>query len=86
MLQIGNNLGFIVENNISDIKDIGKLIKDTRKAQRLSQADLAGISGTGRRIICEVENGKTSISIGKLLLILKALGLTLFAANKRLNK
>ena len=75
-----------MSNSISEIKDFGKLIRTTRKAQGLSQTDLAGISGTGRRIISEIENGKTSVSIGKLLQILTALGLSLSALNKWQNK
>ena len=71
-----------MHKSLLELKVIGSLVKETRKAQGLSQSDLAGISGTGRRIISEIENGKTSVSIGKLLLILKALGLTLLATNK----
>lgn len=73
-------------NDISDINAIGALIRDTRKAQGLSQDDLAGISSTGRRVISEIENGKTSVSIGKVLLILAALGLTLVAISKWMKK
>lgn len=43
------------------MKDIGKLIRDIRKQQGVTQEELAGISGTGRRFISDVENGKTPL-------------------------
>ena len=72
--------------NLEDVKAIGNLIKEIRKAQGLTQEDLAGISGTGRRFISDVENGKANIQIGKLLLIINALGLGLYLLNKWTNK
>lgn len=51
------------------MKDIGKLIWDIRKQQGVTQEELAGISGTGRRFISDVENGKNNIQTGKLLFI-----------------
>ena len=43
------------------MKDIGKLIRDIRKQQGVTQEELAGISGTCRRFISDVENGKTPL-------------------------
>lgn len=68
------------------MKEIGNLIRNTRKQQGLSQEDLAGISGTGRRFISDVENGKDNIQLGKLLLVITALGLSLYIFNKWMNK
>lgn len=64
------------------MKDIGKLIRDIRKQQGVTQEELAEISGTGRRFISDVENGKNNIQTGKLLLVIKALGLNLYIFNK----
>lgn len=72
--------------NLSTMKEIGNLIRNTRKQQGLSQEDLAGISGTGRRFISDVENGKDNIQLGKLLLVITALGLSLYIFNKWMNK
>ena len=47
--------------DLTTMEDIGKLIRDTRKEQGLSQEELAGISGTGRRFISDLENGKNNI-------------------------
>ncbi len=63
-------------------EDIGQTIRDERKAQGLTQDDLAGLSGTGRRFISELESGKPTIQLEKTLLVLNALGLSLFIKGK----
>lgn len=68
------------------MKEIGSLIRVTRKEQGLSQEELAGLSGTGRRFISDIENGKNSIQVGKLLLVIQALGLNLYIFNQWMNK
>ena len=68
--------------DLTTMEDIGKLIRDIRKQQGVTQEELAGISGTGRRFISDVENGKNTTQTGKLLLVLKALGLNLYIFNK----
>ncbi len=68
------------------MKEIGSLIRVTRKEQGLSQEELAGLSGTGRRFISDIENGKNNIQVGKLLLVIQALGLNLYIFNQWMNK
>ena len=60
-----------------DVKKIGELIRAARKAQKLSQEDLAAMSNTGRRVISELENGKETVELGKVLSILNNLGIGL---------
>lgn len=57
--------------------NIGKLVRDTRKALGVSQHDLALTSGTGQRFISELENGKTTCQLGKALVVLQTLGIKL---------
>lgn len=57
--------------------DIGKLVRDTRKALGASQHDLALTSGTGQRFISELENGKATCQLGKALVVLQTLGIKL---------
>lgn len=71
-----------METQIPDARDLGKIIRKARKSQGLTQEELAGMTGTGRRFISEVENGKETIQIGKLLLVLAALGIALYALSK----
>lgn len=53
---------------------IGELIRDTRKAQGLTQPQLAAASGVGLRFVVELEAGKGSSQLAKALAVLAALG------------
>jgi y4mF family transcriptional regulator len=54
---------------------IGKLVRDTRKAMKVTQQDLALTSGTGQRFISDLENGKETCQLGKVLTVLHTLGI-----------
>lgn len=58
---------------------LGQVIRNARRAQQLTQMELAGLAGTGRRVIIEIERGKATAHIGKVLMILAKLGITLQA-------
>ena len=62
---------------ILQTKDLADVIRQTRKLQGLTQDDLAGLSGLGRRFISELENGKQTAQIGKVFVVLNALGIRL---------
>ena len=68
-------------------QDIGKLVRETRKALGVTQKALALTSGTGLRFIIDLERGKATAEIGKVLTILQTLGIQLAltppAATKR---
>jgi len=56
-------------------KDIGQLIKQTRKRLRITQKDLALTSNTGLRFIIELEQGKPTCQLEKTLTVLQTLGI-----------
>ncbi|MCZ0943853.1 MAG: helix-turn-helix transcriptional regulator [Gammaproteobacteria bacterium] len=58
-------------------KDIGEVIRQTRKAQGLRQDQLAAAAGVGQRFLVELEAGKSTAQIGKALNVLAALGCSL---------
>lgn len=58
-------------------KDFGRLIKAKRKEQELTQVELAGLSDVGNRFLVELEQGKSTIEMGKALHVLKMLGVSL---------
>ena len=62
---------------IATTEELGRLVRATRKAQGLSQEALAGASGVGPRFIIELEKGKPRCEIGKVLLVLQMLGISL---------
>jgi y4mF family transcriptional regulator len=65
--------------------EIGKIVRATRKEKRVTQADLALTSGTGLRFVIELEKGKPTCQIGKVLNVLHTLGIEL-ALSTRLVK
>ena len=58
-------------------EEIGKTIRQTRKALGVTQKDLALTSGTGLRFIIDLEKGKPTCQFGKVLTVLHTLGFTL---------
>ena len=55
-------------------KVIGQVVRETRRAQGLRQDQLAGAAGVGVRFLLELEAGKATAQIGKVLAVLAALG------------
>ena len=53
---------------------IGKIVRETRKRLGVTQKDLALTSGTGLRFIIDLEKGKETCQIGKVLTVLQTLG------------
>ena len=56
-------------------KQIGEIVKRTRKNLGVTQADLALTSGTGLRFIIELERGKPTCQLEKTLTLLHTLGI-----------
>ncbi|WP_288414929.1 type II toxin-antitoxin system Y4mF family antitoxin [uncultured Novosphingobium sp.] len=63
-----------------DASIIGRIIRDERKSQGLRQDELAAASGVGLRFIVELEGGKATAQLGKVLDVLTALGCSLHIA------
>ena len=68
-------IGIMKKKSITSVADLGQLIRTERKAQGLTQADLAGASGVSLRFLSELERGRSSAGIGRVLRILQMLGL-----------
>jgi HTH-type transcriptional regulator / antitoxin HipB len=67
---------------IDSASDLGDFIKDFRSSQRLTQGDVSGLANTGNRFIIELENGKETVQLNKVLDVLNVLGLELTVARK----
>lgn len=59
---------------INDPKNLGVFVRTLRKRMHLKQADLALAAGTGLRFIGDLEKGKPTCHVGKVLQVLKTLG------------
>ena len=60
---------------IKTVSELGKTIRETRKSLGLTQADLAISANVGVRFIVDLENGKETAQVGKVLQVCQMLGL-----------
>jgi HTH-type transcriptional regulator / antitoxin HipB len=54
---------------------IGQFIRENRKRLGVTQKDLALTSGTGLRFVIDLEKGKETCQIGKVLTVIQTLGI-----------
>jgi HTH-type transcriptional regulator/antitoxin HipB len=59
---------------ISTTTNLGLFIRQLRKDLGLTQKQLALASGTGLRFIIDLEKGKDTCQVGKVLMVLRMLG------------
>ena len=71
-----------MDTKIKNTENLGRVVREARKAQKLSQNDLAGMAGTGRRFIVDLEKGKETVQFGKVLRVLATLGVSVAAIRK----
>lgn len=62
---------------MGDCLSFGKIIRFHRKKAGLTQIELAKLSGVGKTVVFDVENGKQTIQLNSLLKICKVLNITL---------
>jgi HTH-type transcriptional regulator/antitoxin HipB len=62
---------------IKGVADVGAAIRAKRRAIGMGQEELASLAGVGPRFLSEIENGKNSAEIGKVMQVLRRLGLEL---------
>ena len=65
---------------------IGELVRSARKSMSVTQKDLAMTSGTGLRFIIDLEKGKPTCQLGKVLTVLHTLGITITLTSPATNK
>lgn len=71
-----------MEKRVTSAHELGNIVRLARKAQGLTQEDLAGMTGTGRRFISDLEKGKETVQIGKVLQVLGSLGVAVYLSHK----
>ena len=65
-----------------DVESLGLAVKKKRKADGLTQQELAAIAMVGVRFISDLENGKPTVQLRSVIRVLKALGLQLVVMDK----
>jgi transcriptional regulator with XRE-family HTH domain len=64
---------------ITGVATIGKLVRASRKAQKIRQDDAAGSIGVSENFLGKVERGSDTVQWGKLFQVLDGLGIRLVA-------
>jgi y4mF family transcriptional regulator len=67
---------------IKTTKDLGVLVREYRYFQKMTQADILGLANTGNRFIVDLENGKPTVQLQKVLDVLDTLGLEVLIQKK----
>ncbi|MDM8274282.1 type II toxin-antitoxin system Y4mF family antitoxin [Enorma phocaeensis] len=67
---------------VTTMAELGSLIREERLRQKLTQTDLAGISGVGITFISQLENGKETAEMGRVIRVLTMLGIDLYAERR----
>lgn len=80
-LPSGNRIGVPITSTV----ELGTLIRSTRKAQGLSQLEIANLGSTGNRVIVDIENGKPTVQLKKVMDLMALLGLELIVRKKGFN-
>ncbi|MER8760326.1 helix-turn-helix transcriptional regulator [Mesorhizobium sp. M0312] len=68
---------------VTSPEDLGLLIRRAREKRNLSQQRFADLAGVGRRFVSELENGKATLELGKVLKVTRAAGISIFVRNPR---
>ena len=66
---------------IQDTAELGQKVRELRRAQKITQTQLAGLANTGIRFISDLENGKETCHIGKVLRVIETLGVDMLIRN-----
>ena len=57
------------------VAKIGEMVKRVRKEQKVTQVQLAQLSNVGYRFVLDLESGKETIQLGKVLAVMETLGM-----------
>lgn len=60
---------------VRSIAEIGEMVREKRRASHMDQQTAADLCNVGRRFLSELENGKETLEIGKVLHVLTMFGL-----------
>ena len=60
---------------ITEVKELGRLVRERRKELNYTQAFLSEFTGFSISFISDLENGKPTIEMGKALQLIQLLGM-----------
>ena len=68
---------------ITDVETLGKLIRQARKEQGLTQREFADAAGVGVRFLSELERGKKTAEVGLVLKVLTNAGFDMVLEHRK---
>lgn len=66
-------------HHVRTVEELGLLVRAARKHQSLRMDDVAGMAGVGPVFVRELERGKQTVQLGRVLQLLAELGIELKA-------
>ena len=69
-------------HTIHDAKTLGRAIRERRKELGYTQAFLADYAGVSASFLSELENGKETIQVGKMMEVVSLLGMDIQIINR----
>lgn len=66
-----------------NVSEIGSWVRGQRKLRGFTQRDVAMYANVGVRFISDLENGKPTVELGKVIAVLSALGIDLDLVPRR---
>ncbi len=69
------NFAPLTESTVRSSVTLGDIVRERRRLLALKQLELAGLGNTGNRFIVELEQGKPTVQLQKVLDVLDLLGL-----------
>ncbi len=70
------------QDPVRRVGDIGQLVKAARKDMKLNQQRFADLAGVGRRFLSELEAGKPTLEMGRVLDVCQAAGIDIAASRR----
>jgi len=64
-----------MKEKVTSPADIGRMVRKKRKTDGLTIVEAAALCNVGYRFLSNIENGKSTAHIGKVLQVLNCLGL-----------
>lgn len=71
-----------IQSSAKDPVEIGRIVREARKRAGLRQAQAAALCSVGTRFLSDLENGKPTLHLGKVLQVLKGFGLSVIIKRK----
>jgi len=61
---------------------LGRFLRDARREAGLTQAEAAGLCNVGPRFLNEIEHGKSTAALGKVMQVLRGYGVRLWGIRR----